>query len=29
MTSTDTAFAGRFPDISASTFVANQKALAD
>lgn len=29
MTSTDTNFAGRFPDISASTFVANQKALAD
>ena len=29
MTSTDTAFAGRFPDMSASTFVANQKALAD
>ena len=29
MTSTDTNFAGRFPDMSASTFVANQKALAD
>ena len=29
MTSTDTAFAGRFPDMSATTFVANQKALAD
>ena len=29
MTSTDTVFAGRFPDMSASTFVANQKALAD
>lgn len=29
MTTTDTNFAGRFPDMSASTFVANQKALAD
>ena len=29
MTSTDTAFAGRFPDMTATTFVANQKALAD
>lgn len=29
MTSTDTNFAGRFPDMSASTFVANQKALTD
>lgn len=29
MTNTDTNFAGRFPDMSASTFVANQKALAD
>lgn len=29
MTSTDINFAGRFPDMSASTFVANQKALAD
>ena len=29
MTSTDTAFTGRFPDMSASTFVANQKALSD
>ena len=29
MTSTDTNFAGRFPDMSATTFVANQKALAD
>ena len=29
MTSTDTNFAGRFPDMSATTFVANQKALTD
>ena len=29
MTATDTAFTGRFPDMSATTFVANQKALAD
>lgn len=29
MTNTDTNFAGRFPDMSASTFVANQKALVD
>lgn len=29
MTTTDTNFAGRFPDMSASTFVANQKALTD
>lgn len=29
MTSTDTAFGARFPDMTATTFVANQKALAD
>ena len=29
MTGTDTAFTGRFPDMTASTFVANQKALAN
>lgn len=29
MTNTDINFAGRFPDMSAATFVANQKALAD
>lgn len=28
-TATDTAFAGRFPDLSASSFVANQSTLAD
>ena len=28
-TATDTQFTGRFPDLSASSFVANQKALAD
>ena len=29
MTSTDTAYGARFPDMTATTFVANQKALAD
>lgn len=29
MTATDTQFAGRFPNVTATTFVANQKALAD
>lgn len=29
MTNTDTQFSGRFPDLTATSFVANQKALAD